>query len=94
MPDAEFVQHVRIAGGQVGNGVLAHQQPLEHGLVDDSAELFLVGSDRSHAGLLDARFDGGGIDPVEVDVRSAARVRLRPEGHEHEAQWLVGHPSP
>ena len=85
---AELVEDVRVRGGQVGDGVLAEQQPLEHRLVDDPARLLLVGPERLEVGGLDRGRDHLGVDGVEVD-RPAGPVGLLPERHQHEAERSI-----
>ena len=55
--DAELVEHVGIGAGDVGHGVMAEHQPLEHRLVDGAADLLLVGADRLEPGPHDRRRD-------------------------------------
>jgi hypothetical protein len=46
VPHAKLVEHVGIGASEVGHGVFAQHQPLEHRLVDDATRTLLVGADR------------------------------------------------
>ena len=84
----ELVEDVGIGRGQIGDRIFAEQQALEHRLVDDAAGLLLVGADRLKTRGLDRRSDQPFVDGIEID-RAAETVRLLPERHQHEAEWLV-----
>ena len=95
--DAELVEHVGVGAGDVGHGVVAQHQPLEHRLVDGAADLLLVGADRLEPGALDRRRDDLGVDGVEIGD-APGRVHLLAERHQHEAErgelnrLVHGHP--
>ena len=85
VPDAELVEYVGVGAGDVGHGVMAEHQPLEHRLVDGAADLLLVGADRLEPRMLDRRGDDLGIDGVEIGD-APGRVHLLAERHQHEAE--------
>ena len=85
VPDAELVEHVGIGAGDVGHGVMAEHQPLEHRLVDGAADLLLVGADRLEPRTLDRGRNDLGVDGIEIgDARGG--VHLLAERHQHEAE--------
>jgi len=83
--DTELVKNVGIGTGDVGHGVMAKHQPLEHRLVNGAADLLLVRADRLETGALDRRRDDLGINGVEIGD-AAGGVHLLAEGHQHEAE--------
>ena len=85
MPDAELVEDIGIGAGDVGHGVVAEHQPLEHRLMDGAADLLLVGADRLEAGSLDRGRDDLGVDGIEIGDPPGG-VHLLAEGHQHEAE--------
>ena len=83
--DAEFVEHVGIGAGDVGDGVVAQHQPLEHRLVDGAADPLLVGADRFEPHRLHRRRDDVAVDGVEIGG-APGRIGLAAERHQHKAQ--------
>ena len=83
--DAELVEHVGVGAGDVGDGVMAEHQPLEHRLVNGAADLLLVGADRLEPGLGDRRRDDPLVHRVEIG-HAACGVELLAERHQHEAE--------
>ncbi len=90
MADAELVEYVRIGAGDVGDGVVAKHEALEHRLVDGAADLFLVRPHRLKAGLRHRRRNDLLVDGIEIGYAPAG-IHLAAERHEHEAQgvWLI-----
>jgi hypothetical protein len=84
-PSARYCRYVGIGAGDVGHGVVAEHQPLEHRLVDGAADLLLVGADRLEPRLADRRRDDLGVDGVEIGD-TPGRVHLLAERHQHETE--------
>ena len=80
MADAELVEHVRIRGRKIGYRVLAQYQALKHWLVDDPADLLLVGAQRRQPCGIDRGLDQLAIHSVEIDD-GAGGAGLLPERH-------------
>ena len=87
--DAEFVVHVGIGAGDVGDGVVAEHQPFEHRLMDRAADPLLVGADRFEPDRDHGRRDDLPVDRVEIRGPSG-RIGLAPERHQHEAKRRLG----
>ena len=85
VPDAQLVEHVGIGAGDVGHGVVAEHQPLEHRLVDGAADLLLVGADRLEPGPGDRGRDDLQVDGVEIGDAPGG-IHLLAERHQHEAE--------
>lgn len=79
MAQPQLVEDVGVRGGEIGDRVLAEDQPLEHGLVDEAPRHLLVGAQRLHVRLLDGGADELLVDAVEVH-HAAGAVQLLPEG--------------
>lgn len=83
--DAKLVEHVRIGAGDIGHGIVAEHQPLEHRLVDGAADFLLVRANRLEPGAGDCRPDDLRINRVEIGD-AASGVHLLAERHQHEAE--------
>ncbi|MGH3614802.1 MAG: hypothetical protein ACRDRK_19860 [Pseudonocardia sp.] len=79
------VVHVRVRRGEVRDGVVAQQEPLEHRLVDDPAHVLLVGPDALQVGRIDSGPDHLLVHRIEID-HPDGRVLLGSERHQHEAE--------
>ena len=90
VPHAQLVEHVRVGGGEIGDRIVAQQQSLEHRLVDDATGPLFVGADGLHTGSLDRRPQRLIVNPIEINLGTACRIRLRPERHQDEAEWPQG----
>jgi len=87
VPDAKLIQDVGIDRSQIGNGVVAKHESLEHGFVDDSPGDFLIGSDRFQPGIADRWADDFAIDAVKIDL-SAILISLGAERHQNKTEWF------
>ena len=88
VPNAELVKDVGIGSRQVGHGVLAEDEALEHRLVDQSSRHLLICAQRFKVGLLDRRSDQVPVDGVEVQ-ESPGGITFLAEWHQDEAQRSV-----
>ena len=85
MANAQLIKDVRIGQGEVRDGIVTEDQPLEHGLVDDTPGQLLVGAERLQPCLRNRGLDHLAVDRIEVD-RLASRVGLPAERHQDEAK--------
>jgi hypothetical protein len=85
MPQPELVEDVRVGGRDVGDRVVAEDEPLEHRLVDDAPGKLLVGAERLHSRVDDRGAQQLLVHRVEVH-RMTGRVGLAPERHKDEAE--------
>src|SRR5271165_206222 len=91
--DAEFVINIGIRGGEIGNRKRAKDQPLEHGLVDDSASDLLVSANGFEFGVTHRGSDKILVNTIKVDHRSVG-AGLGTERHQNETQWCFRHDLP
>ncbi len=91
MPHAEFVEDVRVGRGEVGDGVVAENQPLEHWLMDDAANPLLVGANRCHAGIVERGADGEFVDASKSISGPPEGSLFLPNGITTKQKEAVGH---
>ena len=88
VPNAEFVEDVRVLIGDVDDRDFGQQQALEHRKMDDAASLLLVGADDFEFLQVDRRLDASFVDVVEIDLERMRHIPLEAEGHSDEHKRL------